>query len=121
MMKNHGRTEGFRHRENQMLEEVKEYIRSGYSQHYVDGNPYACRDVVDDWVDMNIVEDACVSNILKYIKRYGKKDGKNRKDIHKAIHYALILLRYTIEDIDWYMRNGESKTNKGVVEYNDYK
>ena len=28
----------------------------------------------------------------KYAPRFGKKDGKNEKDLYKVIHYAIILL-----------------------------
>ena len=30
--------------------------------------------------------------MLKYAQRYGKKDGRNRKDLLKIIHYAIIML-----------------------------
>ena len=33
-----------------------------------------------------------MGNILKYAQRYGKKDGKNKKDLMKVIHYAIIQL-----------------------------
>jgi hypothetical protein len=29
---------------------------------------------------------------LKYAQRYGKKDGKNRRDLLKVIHYGIIAL-----------------------------
>ena len=29
---------------------------------------------------------------LKYAQRYGKKEGKNKKDLMKVIHYAIIQL-----------------------------
>jgi hypothetical protein len=29
---------------------------------------------------------------LKYTQRYGNKEGKNRKDLLKVLHYALIAL-----------------------------
>ena len=34
----------------------------------------------------------CIGNILKYAQRYGKKDGTNRKDLLKVLHYAIIAL-----------------------------
>lgn len=34
----------------------------------------------------------CRGNIMKYLQRYGRKDGYNRKDIMKALHYCLIML-----------------------------
>ena len=33
-----------------------------------------------------------MGNILKYAKRYGNKEGKNRKDLLKILHYAIIML-----------------------------
>ena len=33
-----------------------------------------------------------MSNIIKYAKRFGKKDGDNPKDIMKIIHYSIFLL-----------------------------
>jgi len=29
---------------------------------------------------------------MKYAQRYGKKDGKNRRDLLKVIHYGIIAL-----------------------------
>ena len=34
----------------------------------------------------------CIGNIMKYAQRYGKKDGYNRKDLLKIIHYAIIAI-----------------------------
>jgi hypothetical protein len=34
----------------------------------------------------------CMGNILKYAQRYGKKDGHNKNDLLKVIHYAIIQL-----------------------------
>ena len=39
-----------------------------------------------------------LGNVLKYAQRYGKKDGANRKDLMKILHYALIALHQ--HDID---------------------
>ena len=33
-----------------------------------------------------------MGNILKYAQRYGKKEGRNKNDLMKVIHYAIILL-----------------------------
>jgi hypothetical protein len=29
---------------------------------------------------------------MKYVQRYGKKAGRNRQDLLKVLHYALMLL-----------------------------
>ncbi len=31
-------------------------------------------------------------NAIKYLCRFGKKDGRNRKDLLKAIHYIVLLM-----------------------------
>ena len=35
---------------------------------------------------------------MKYAKRYGNKDGKNRKDLLKILHYGIIMLN--VHDIE---------------------
>ena len=44
------------------------------------------------WMVGECVEGFCLGNILKYTQRYGNKEGKNRKDLLKVLHYALIAL-----------------------------
>lgn len=75
-------------KEDQALAELKEYIDNTYGQHYAQ-NKYQATDFI---VDSGHGEGFCVGNMMKYLQRYGKKDGKNRKDILKVIHYAIILL-----------------------------
>jgi hypothetical protein len=33
-----------------------------------------------------------LGNVIKYAQRYGKKEGKNRKDLLKILHYAVMAL-----------------------------
>jgi len=35
---------------------------------------------------------------LKYAQRYGRKDGYNRKDLQKVLHYAIMALH--VHDIE---------------------
>ena len=32
------------------------------------------------------------ANAIKYLARFGKKNGRNRKDLLKAIHYIILLM-----------------------------
>ena len=34
----------------------------------------------------------CLGNVLKYASRYGKKDGANRTDLMKIMHYTLLAI-----------------------------
>jgi hypothetical protein len=84
----------YKYDEEAILAELKEYIDSTYKQHYAQNKFQATEFIIDSGHG----EGFCVGNILKYAQRYGKKDGKNRKDILKVIHYAIILLH--IHDVD---------------------
>lgn len=79
----------YKRNEDKVLAGIKQYIDSTYTQHYAGESG---RDVVDDWEDMGIAKEAYMSNIIKYVKRFGKKEGENPKDVLKIIHYSIFLL-----------------------------
>ena len=64
---------------NEDLKELQEYIDNTYSQHYSHKNFQATEFIIDSGHG----EGFCIGNILKYAKRYGNKEGKNRKDLLK--------------------------------------
>ena len=79
----------YKRNEDKIIEGIKAYVDATYTQHYAGASG---RDVVDDWEDMGIAREAFLSNISKYLKRFGKKEGYNPKDVMKIIHYAIFLL-----------------------------
>lgn len=78
----------YKRNEDKIIAGIKAYIDATYGAHY-NG---AKGDVCDDWEDLGIAKEAYLSNIVKYVKRFGKKDGENPKDIMKIIHYSIFLL-----------------------------
>jgi len=79
-----------KYREDEILNEIKDYIGSTYDQHYStteDGFQ-----VMDMIKQLGIDKDFCQANAIKYLCRYGKKNGHNRKDLLKAIHYIVLLM-----------------------------
>jgi hypothetical protein len=78
----------YRYNENKTLEELKSYIDATYKQHYSRDKFQATEFIIDGGHG----EGFCIGNVLKYAQRYGKKDGRNRKDLLKIIHYAIIML-----------------------------
>ena len=74
--------------ENKTLEELKKYIDSTYDAHYSKSKFQATEFIID----AGHGEGFCIGNILKYAQRYGKKNGKDKKDLLKVIHYAIIAL-----------------------------
>jgi hypothetical protein len=39
-----------------------------------------------------IDKDFCQANAIKYLARFGKKNGRNRADLLKAAHYIVLLM-----------------------------
>ena len=117
-----------KYNEEQILKEVIKYIKSTYNQHYsTDGKGLQAMDI---FRHLDTDKDFCHSNAIKYLIRYGKKQGKNEKDLIKAIHYIVLLIsseRDTKKQHTHYPINmhGEEirdwKTTVGVTYNPDYK
>ena len=78
----------YKYNEGNTLAELKEYIASTYDEHYSKNRFQATEFIIDGGHG----EGFCIGNIMKYAQRYGKKDGKNRRDLLKVIHYGIIAL-----------------------------
>jgi hypothetical protein len=74
--------------EDVILAKVKEYIAKTYTQHYGSGSIQT----TEVTFDAGHGESFCIGNILKYAQRFGKKEGRNEKDLYKIIHYTIMLL-----------------------------
>ena len=78
----------YKFKENDILKDVKKYIDDTYSSHYANTTKQATEIIIDQGHGTGF----CMGNILKYAQRYGKKEGRNKKDLLKVIHYAVIQL-----------------------------
>ena len=78
----------YKYNEGEILSELKEYIDSTYDEHYSTNKFQATQFIIDSGHG----EGFCIGNILKYAQRYGKKNGKDKKDLLKIIHYGIIAL-----------------------------
>ena len=78
----------YKYDEDNILSELKEYIDSTYDEHYSKNKFQATEFIIDGGHG----EGFCIGNIMKYAQRYGKKGGKNRRDLLKVIHYGIIAL-----------------------------
>ena len=85
----------FKYHEEEILKDIEEYISSTYNGHYT-GTQHEYRKVqtIDLMASRDLAPHFCQANILKYGSRYGSKDGKNKKDLLKVIHYAMLLLHF---------------------------
>jgi hypothetical protein len=78
----------YKFKEGTILEDVKKYIDNTYQSHYAKSTKQTTEIVIDQGHGTGF----CMGNILKYAQRYGKKDGHNKNDLMKVIHYAIIQL-----------------------------
>ena len=99
----------YKYNEDNILKELQEYIDNTYSQHYSHKNFQATEFVIDSGHG----EGFCIGNIMKYAQRYGKKNGKDRKDLLKVIHYGIMAL-YN-HDLD----NGDKELDDLGIESED--
>lgn len=89
----------FKFREDELMQELREYIESTYGQHYVGGKGGKdALQIQELFHSIGIAVPFCQANAIKYLARYGKKSGKNRKDILKALHYIILLMFFEDDD-----------------------
>ena len=79
-----------KYNEDKIIKEISDYISNTYTEHYsTTKDGFQVQDMLRH---LGIDKDFCQANAIKYLARYGKKNGKNRKDLLKAIHYVVLLM-----------------------------
>lgn len=74
--------------EDRILEDIKQYIDKTYGQHYAQNKFQASEFIIDNGHGDGFF----IGNIMKYAQRYGKKNGYNRDDLMKVVHYAILAI-----------------------------
>lgn len=83
----------WKYSEGKILREVEAYLSGTYKGHYVgEDSKIQTLDLIDSIGD---AEAFCRSSAIKYLSRFGKKDGKNPKDLLKVIHFAFLLYHFS--------------------------
>lgn len=98
----------FRFNEDENLKKVIDYIEGTYGAHYgheVDGKNVQ---VVDLWEGMGSLLSTSRDLAIKYLVRFGKKEGFNERDLLKACHYIMLMM---------YAARNEQKKEKGTVTF----
>lgn len=78
----------YKYNEDEILDDIKHYIDGTYSQHYSRNKFQATEFIIDSGHGMGF----SIGNIMKYAQRYGKKDGANRDDLMKVLHYTVMAI-----------------------------
>ncbi len=85
----------YKYHEEEILKDIESYVSGTYRGHYT-GTTHEYRNVqtLDLMAARDIASGFCQANIIKYGSRYGSKEGKEKKDLMKVIHYAMLLLHF---------------------------
>ena len=82
----------WKYHEDVILKEIRDYLSGTYNAHYASpGSKTQTLDLIEGIGD---AEPFCRSNAIKYLSRFGKKGGKNQRDLLKAIHYCILLYHF---------------------------
>ena len=82
----------WKYEEDKTMKEIREYLSSTYKSHYTSQESKTqTLDLIESIGDS---EPFCRSNAIKYLSRFGKKNGKSKQDILKAIHYCILLYHF---------------------------
>ena len=98
----------YKFNEGKIMQEIEQYVDKTYTSHYAQD---VTRQATETIIDQGHGTGFCMGNILKYAQRYGKKDGHNKNDLLKVIHYAIIQLSQ-----DHYKSLDESKLKSETSE-----
>jgi hypothetical protein len=79
----------YKYLEDVSMEKIQAYIDGTYGQHYVGNGEIQ---TVDFWESLGSLETTARDTAIKYLARYGKKGGRNEKDLLKAIHYIILMM-----------------------------
>ena len=80
----------YKYAEDDIISDFKDYIDATYSQHYkTEEESVEC---FDAWISLGDSTPTFRNTALKYLWRYGKKNGNNKADLMKALHYVMMCL-----------------------------
>ena len=72
-----------KYNEDKIIKEISDYISNTYTEHYsTTKDGFQVQDMLRH---LGIDKDFCQANAIKYLARYGKKNGKNRKDFNPKL------------------------------------
>ena len=101
----------YKFKENIIVNDVMDYVNKTYDSHYAKTKNYQATEII---IDQGHGTGFCMGNILKYAQRYGKKEGRNKNDLMKVIHYAIIQLSQ-----DHYQGNQPELKSPLIEKYNN--
>lgn len=83
----------WKYQEDKTLKVLEEYLISTYQSHYTsEQSKTQTLDLIESIGD---AEPFSRSNAIKYLSRFGRKNGKSKTDLLKAMHYCVLLYHFS--------------------------
>jgi len=83
----------WKYSEDKTLIELESYLQSTYHSHYTsEQSKTQTLDLIESIGD---AEPFSRSNAIKYLSRFGRKNGKSKLDLLKAMHYCVLLYHFS--------------------------
>lgn len=102
--------------EGELLKKLEAYLKSTYSQHYTkEDEEIQC---FDAWMAMGDSWPTFRNTAVKYLWRYGKKNGHNPDDVMKALHYVFLMAHASQKEIPTRYMGGWIQSNTIVSSAN---
>ena len=79
----------YKYAEDLILRDLEAYINKTYGEHYKTSDNIEC---FDAWFALGDATTTFRDTAIKYLWRYGKKNGNNKGDLMKALHYVMLTL-----------------------------
>jgi hypothetical protein len=79
----------YKYGESQIIDDIKTYIDSTYTGHYTTDTDIQA---LDAWIALGDATSSFRDTAIKYLWRYGKKNGNNKQDLMKVLHYTMLML-----------------------------
>lgn len=80
----------YKYAEDKILADLKAHLDKTYTEHYAtEEKGIEC---FDAWIALGDSTPTFRNTAIKYLWRYGKKNGNNKKDLMKALHYIFMCL-----------------------------
>jgi len=80
----------YKYAEDRIIADFKTYIDKTYGEHYKSEDQSI--ECFDAWIAFGDSMPTFRNTALKYLWRYGKKNGSNKADLMKTLHYTLMCL-----------------------------
>lgn len=84
----------WRYGEGEVLKDLENHIKATYTSHYTTADSSNDLQTIDVFAYRGTLASTAIDNAIKYLMRYGKKEGKNERDLMKAMHYLILATAY---------------------------